>query len=174
MEDVGWQVEGIVNSSPNVASFLITSWSRRWYVVGDYVPTHDASADHRIKQMLEVATKGIEIILLGDLNIRLRKLRDDREDELASALAGRGLGDMTSHFTPRRRYQGTGCRTWKIRWDFRMVTGRGYYILISNRNEFFKAGEWKERIFTDHRMVQVVLQREGALQDRRYVVGRIR
>ena len=167
-------MEGIVNSGPTVASFLMTSGSRRWYVVGEYVPTHDASADHRIKQMLEVAPKGIEIILLGDLNIRLRKLRDDRENELSSALAGRGLGDMTSHFTPRLWYQGTGCWNWKIRWDVRLVTGRCYYILISDMNKIFKAGVWKERIFTDHRMVLVVLQREGALQDHRYIVGRIR
>ena len=37
-EDAGWQVQGIVNFSPNVASLLMTLGSRRWYVVGAYAP----------------------------------------------------------------------------------------------------------------------------------------
>ena len=69
----GWKVEGIFNLSPNVASFLLISGLRRWYVVGAYTPQYDVPAVHRIEQALEVATKVMEIILLGDLNIRLRE-----------------------------------------------------------------------------------------------------
>ena len=73
---------------------------------------HDAPAVHRIKQELEVAPKIIEVILLGDLNVRLRETWDNREDKLATALAGSGLTDVTAHFTPRRRYRWTDNWTW--------------------------------------------------------------
>ena len=65
-------VEGIVNFTPNVESFLLTSGSRRWYVVGAYMPPHDAPAVYRIKQALEVAPRRMEVILLGNSNVRLR------------------------------------------------------------------------------------------------------
>ena len=65
--------------------------------------------------------------------------QDDREDELASALAGSGLGDVTAHFTQRRRYRGTGSWTWQMRREVRLVTGRDKYILISYRYIFVKA-----------------------------------
>ena len=68
---MGCQVEGVVNFVPNVASFLLTSVSRIWYVDGAYVPPNEEPAVHCIKQFLEEAPKGMEVILLGDLNVRL-------------------------------------------------------------------------------------------------------
>ena len=76
--------------------------------MGAYVPPHNAPAVHHIKQALEVAPNVMEVIILGDLDIRIRGTRDDRVDELASSLTGSELGDMTDHFTLRRRYQGMG------------------------------------------------------------------
>ena len=46
-DDAGWQVEGIINFGPNVATFLMTSRSWRWYIVGAYVPPNDASDVYR-------------------------------------------------------------------------------------------------------------------------------
>ena len=77
-EDVGWKLEGIVNFGPNVASFLLTLGSRRWYVVGVYVPPNDAPAVHCIEQALEEAPKVMELILLGEINVRLKETRYDR------------------------------------------------------------------------------------------------
>ena len=68
------------------------------------MPPHDALAVHRINQALEVAPKEMEFILLGDINVRLREPRDDREKNLVTSLAGRGMTDVTAHFTPRRQY----------------------------------------------------------------------
>ena len=50
--------------------------------------------------------------------------------------------------------------------------GREDYILSSDRDIFVKAGVQEARLHTDHWMVLSVLQEEGALQNRRYVVGR--
>ena len=63
-------MESIVNFGPNMESFLLTSGLRRWYIVGAYVPPHDAPDVQRIKQVLEVDLKGMEIILLGDPKIQ--------------------------------------------------------------------------------------------------------
>ena len=84
-------MEGIVNFVPNVASFFLTSGLSTCYVVGAYVPPHDAPDAHCIDQALEVVPKGMEVILLGDINISMREPRDNREDELASELAKSGL-----------------------------------------------------------------------------------
>ena len=54
-EDKVWQVEVIINFGPNVASFLLSSRLRRWYVVRSYVPPNDAPDVHNIEQELEVA-----------------------------------------------------------------------------------------------------------------------
>ena len=54
----------------------------------------------------------------------------------------------------------------------RTVSGRGEYIIISDRYDFTKAGVQEARLHTDHQMVLVVLQGEGAQQKLRYVGGR--
>ena len=54
-ENTGWQLEGIVNLGPNVASFLLTSGSWRWYVIVAYVPPDDAPAVYCVEQALEEA-----------------------------------------------------------------------------------------------------------------------
>ena len=50
--DTVWQVEGIINFGPNMASFLLMSGSRRWHVLGAYVPPHDAPSVNCIEQAL--------------------------------------------------------------------------------------------------------------------------
>ena len=97
-------MEGIVKFDPNMESFLLTSESRRWYVVGVYMPPHCASDVRRIEQALELAPTGMEVILLGDLNARLRETQEKKEDGIATELAGSWLMDVTDHYTLRRRY----------------------------------------------------------------------
>ena len=94
-----------------MVSFFLTSGSRIWYVVGAYMTPNDALAIHYIEPAFEVASKGMEVILLGGLNVMLRKPRDAREDELVTALSDSGLVDVTDHFMTRRRYIGAGSWT---------------------------------------------------------------
>ena len=94
---------------------------------------------------------------MGDLNARLRELRNDREDELALTLEGSELEDVTAHFTPRRHYQGTGNWTWNISQEGRMVTGRGKYILKSDKDDFIKEGVREASLHRDHQMVLKVI-----------------
>ena len=48
-EEAGWQVKGIINFGPNLASFLLTLGSRRFYLVGAYDPPNDAPDIHHTK-----------------------------------------------------------------------------------------------------------------------------
>ena len=111
----GWQVEGISNYGPNVVSFLLTTGRRRWYVVGAYVPPNDASTIAHVEQALGKVAKGVEFIILGDLNVRLRETCDAREEEIVRVVAECGPEDMTAHFMLRRKYIGDGRWTWWMR-----------------------------------------------------------
>ena len=71
-DEKGWQVEGTVNFGPSVVIFLLTLGARKWYFVGAYMPPKNVSAVHRVEQALRAAPNGLEIILIGDLNVRLR------------------------------------------------------------------------------------------------------
>ena len=108
------------------------------------------------------------IILLGNLNIRLREACDEQEGELATVVADCGLEDMTDHFIPSRRYRGDGRWTWRMRREGRQVTGRGEYVLSTSRHTFFNAGVRETRMHTDHQMVLAVLRGEGAQRNGTY------
>ena len=62
-----------------------------------------------MEQALELALKGMEVILLGDLNSQLCEPREAREEDLVTALVDIRLVYFTAHFIPRRRYIGAGC-----------------------------------------------------------------
>ena len=95
-------MEGIVNFGPNVASLFLTLGSRRCYIVREYVSPNDAPAVYHIEQDLEAAPKGMEVILLGDVNARMREPRDVWEDNIAATLVDCRLVGVISHFMPRR------------------------------------------------------------------------
>ena len=55
-----------------------------------------------------------------------------------------------------------------MRREFRTVTGRGDYILRSDRDDFNKAGVQDYRLHTDHRIVLAVIRGEGSRKNHRY------
>ena len=93
---------------PNVVIFLLTLGVRLWYVVGAYVPPNNSPSVHCVDQALRAAPKGLELILMGELNALLGDPHYERKGYLATTLADRGLVNMTDHFLPRRRYWGAG------------------------------------------------------------------
>ena len=110
--------------------------------------------------------------MLRDLNARLQKPLDARDEDLATVLADIGVVDLTAHSMPRRRYRGSGHWAWQMRREIRQVMGRGDYILRIDMESFSNAGLREACIYTDHRMVLAVLRGEGALRNCRYVGGR--
>ena len=79
-------------------------------------------------QTLGQAAKGVEVILLGELNIGLREPCNTQEEELETVVADCGLEYIIDHFMPRMRYRGDGRWTWRMRREDRQVTGKGEYV----------------------------------------------
>ena len=67
-EEAGWQVEEMGKFGLNIVSFLLTLGAWRWYVVGAYVPPKNMPMLHQAEQALEAKQKGVETILLEDIN----------------------------------------------------------------------------------------------------------
>ena len=94
-------VEGVWNFGPNVASFIITSGRKRWYGVGAYVPPNNLPTINWIRQLLEYGPKGTRKLLVGDLNVYLKNMRDQQEEQLSAVLAKYGLTGQAQLFLPR-------------------------------------------------------------------------
>ena len=84
-------------------------------------------------------------------------MRRRREYELATVLADSRMGDMTAHFMSRWRYRGTGSWMWPLRRECRQVTGRGDYIIITDRDNVVNARVREARFHTYHQMVLAVI-----------------
>ena len=64
------------------------------------MPPQDKPAVHCVDQALKTAPEGVEVIMLGELNMRLRYPRGEQEEDLATALVDIVLVNMTDHFLP--------------------------------------------------------------------------
>ena len=109
-----------------------------------------------MEQALWKAEKESEVILMGDLNMRLQEPCEEQEEELATVVAACGLEYMTTYLIPKIRYRGDG------RWIFRMIRedwqmiGRRDYIRFTNRQHFFNVGVSEAWMSTYHLIVLAV------------------
>ena len=83
---------------------------------GIHSPNNSPSV-HCMYQALRAVPKGLKLIFVGYLNMRLGNPRDEREEDLTTAISDRGLVNMTDHFLTRRQYRGVGGWTWIIQRD---------------------------------------------------------
>ena len=111
---MGWKVEGATSFRPNVVSFTITAGQKLRYVVGVYVPPNDQPALHRVVQALARGPVGVKKLLFGYLYAYLAQPRDQREEDLTTAIADHGLSYQSQHLIPRRRYRGEVGYPWRM------------------------------------------------------------
>ena len=78
------------------------------------MPPYDAPTIARLDQVLGRAAKMVDIILLDELNVRLREPRDAQEEEIVMVVADCILEEMTDHFMPRQKYIRDRRFTWQI------------------------------------------------------------
>lgn len=102
-----WQVESVRHHGPNVISFQLVAASRRWGVIGAYVPPSDLDTVEYINQAFEALPRAIPPILLGDLNVDLDNPRDERGQAICHGIGSPWLGrsavafSSTSWLSPR-------------------------------------------------------------------------
>jgi endonuclease/exonuclease/phosphatase family metal-dependent hydrolase len=147
-----WQVESIRRYGPNVISFELVTGSRRIPAVGAYVPPADLSTMEFVNRAMEALPQGLRPLLLGDLNVDLDDLRNDRARSMAADLASYGFEDLLPHFRQRCGFcHGT---TWWQHRDGGTVRSRCDYILGTDRRMFKNVSLRDPRLFSsDHLMV---------------------
>ena len=111
----------------------------------------------------------METLLVGDLNAHFAQPCDWSEEELATEIANYSLDNHTLHSIPRRRYRGEGvwlCMMWRYG---RPITGRGDYIIDTDRRDLYNVCIRELRVPTDHRMILVDLMGCGNQRNLKYL-----
>ena len=116
-----------------MVSFLLTTPLRRWYIIGAQIAPNDGPTVYCMYPALYTAPKGLEVILLGDLNVRLQELSNVQGEYIAAVVADCRLVDMISHFMSRRRYIEDIRWMWQMKREDQQLMGRGDYVLVTNR-----------------------------------------
>ena len=116
------------------------------YVVGAYVTTNDQYTVHQVEKDLERWPEWTEIMIVGYLNDRLTQPHEICADNLETITTNHSLKYQTCHFIPRICYRKAKGWTWRMWRDRRSIKGRGKYILISNRWEFYNLSIREPRI----------------------------
>ena len=124
----------------NVVIFTITMGRKRWYVVRSYVPPNDQPAVHQSVEALSCGKAGMVKMLVGYLNSCLAQLRDQQEEDLATAIANHGLSGQSWHYNPIQRYKGGGDCSWRMWIDGRPISGLGDYIIGTQQRYFYNVG----------------------------------
>jgi len=167
-----WSVEGIRTHGPNVISCTIVSGSHRWTLIGCYIPPSedcslgdDATLLHLQKA---VATRALHpIIFLGDINVDLCHIDDDRAENIATFLALLGLSDVSDHFShPRGRW------TWSQMRQGHYIRSVTDYILAEAVENFSRWAIRYPRYDSDHRAIVAELRLAPLAVHRRYLRSR--
>jgi exonuclease III len=99
-----WQVESIRRFGPNIISCQLVMSQRRIPVVGAYIPLADESTLEFIRQAMDSLSQWCKPLRLGDLNVNLVDLWDDRAHAEAADPADYGFEDLLLQFRQRRGY----------------------------------------------------------------------
>ena len=83
---------------PNVLTFQLVLGATRWYIIGCYIPSNDLTTLMHVEQAWHACPKGCLPIMLGNLNVNLAALRNERDKMIAELMDAMALVDMSSHF----------------------------------------------------------------------------
>ena len=166
-----WTIEGTRTHGPNVISCSLVTGSRRWSILGVYIPPSEDNGE--TLTYLEEAVRSRcdhPIILLGDLNINLPRPDDDRSEDISTAMALLGLSDLSNSFPkPKGRW------TWSQFRDGRYIHSVTDYILSDMPDAFSRwAVKCPRGYSSDHRALIAELDLARATSHRRYLRSRRR
>ena len=76
---------------------------QRWYIVGCYLSPNDTLSVESVVAALKERLRGAEMLVAGDLNVKISDLEGDRRgEEVMAALTTERLEDMLYHIFLRR------------------------------------------------------------------------
>ena len=181
MESYYFTIEGTKTFGPNVIRAILKSGEKRWRIIGAYIPPSEE--DGSTLNFIEAAaaeSMEIPLILLGDLNVDLKKMREmggatvnEQHKETVAQVASLGIEDVNQHFRQRKKY-GDGSWT-NRRGDEKRLVKRCDYILATNTHNFRNVRIRDPRGFdSDHRMVIGVIRWGSRKEQKRYICKRSR
>ena len=129
----------------------------------------------RVVYALRYQPKGSELLVVGDLNIKLTASEGDRrEEDTATTIETEVLEDMATHFLPRECRWCWDRRTWGMLRKGREMRFRTDYILGTDRRLFGDIFVRDPRHNSDHYMVLGCLPIASLTEHKRYLGGRKR
>ena len=140
-----WHIESVRRHGSNVISCVLVTGTRRFGLVGAYVPPSDRTTLGFVEAALDRLPPDCTPVVLGDLNVDLDDLRDDRDHEIATALTTRNFEDLLGHFRQRHRYR--HCQTWSQTRNGEYISSRCDYILCPDRQFFLNTALRSPRLF---------------------------
>ena len=98
--------------------------------MGCYLSPDNTSRIESVVATLKERPWGAELLVAGDLNVKLSETEGDRMGEFTTvALATEGLEDVSAHFLLRRHSWCQNGRTWRMIRSGREMRSRTDYIL---------------------------------------------
>jgi hypothetical protein len=129
-----YEIKEVELRGPNMLSFQLVSGTTRWYIVGCYIPLTNLTTLTHVNEAWRACPKGCLPILLGDLNVNLAALCNERDDTIAKQVDAMALINMTSHFCRRRGRRSRGRWKWRMRRGRRGVSSQCDYVLGRETN----------------------------------------
>ncbi len=103
-----YEIKEVELHRPNVLSFQLVLGTTRWYIIGCYIPPTDLTTLTHVDEAWWACPKGCLLILLGDLNVNLAALRNERDDTIPKQVDAMALINMSNHFRQQRGRRSRG------------------------------------------------------------------
>ena len=87
---------------PNIVSFQLESGIWKWYILGCYLDPDETLTIYSVLSAIIQRSRGVTLLVAVNFNADMNMLYvHARDEDIAAALDGVGLEDMSSHFLPR-------------------------------------------------------------------------
>ena len=91
-------MEAIQQFEPNIVGFQMATGEQRWYIIGCYLALEDTSTIEIVITVLKKRPRGLELLVVGDLNAKPG--RDRERSEGGGYSGGTDGGRFRRHFGP--------------------------------------------------------------------------
>jgi exonuclease III len=167
-----WHVESERAFGPNVIRATLVHEGKRTTIVGVYIPPSET--DMTTMRHVDDAMRNMDTertIILGDLNIHLKKPKDERSIEIAENIESYGLRDVAGMFKPRKNKRINW--TWRTHRKGNKVQAICDYVLTGSELQWKSFGPIDLQHFdTDHRLIRGKLRSRASQEYKDYLKSR--